>query len=186
MIIEPIGVIHTALHDKYKAPRQPNSIHDKGFHSENTSAVIELLPHRNFEQAIEDLGGFERIWVIFLFHKNHGWKPKVHTPRSSKKYSVFATRSPHRPNSIGLSAVQLLRIEGRSLHIGAHDFLDSTPVIDIKPYIPLYDSFPEAKAGWLDEFAEHSIIPTIFERTSLFQAQITWLQERGIDLLSHV
>ena len=73
-------------------------------------------------------------------------------PRGPRvKRGVFATRSPHRPNAIGLSAVELVAVEGRSLRLGGTDFLDGTPVLDLKPYVPYADAFPEAKAGWIDE-----------------------------------
>ncbi|HKI60273.1 MAG TPA: tRNA (N6-threonylcarbamoyladenosine(37)-N6)-methyltransferase TrmO, partial [Mariprofundaceae bacterium] len=92
------------------------------------------------------------IWVIYWMHLNQGWNPLVIPPRGPKtKRGVLATRAPHRPNSIGLSVVRLLKVEGRELTIAAHDMLDGTPVLDIKPYLPYADALPEATHGWLDE-----------------------------------
>jgi tRNA-Thr(GGU) m(6)t(6)A37 methyltransferase TsaA len=105
-----------------------------------------LERNRNFEQALKDLEGFERIWVIYLFHLNDSWKPMVTPPRNKgKKVGVFASRSPHRPNGIGLSCVTLNRIEGLNIYISNSDILDGSPVLDIKPYLPWSDSFPDSK-----------------------------------------
>ena len=100
----------------------------------------------------DDLNGFERIWVVFAFHLNRGWKPKTSPPvvGGKRRIGVFATRAPYRPNPIGISCVELEKIEGLRVHIRNFDMLDGTPVLDIKPYIPEADSFPCAKAGWRD------------------------------------
>ena len=118
----------------------------------DNGGVIELLPGKNFEQALEDLNGFDRIWVVFVFDRNNHWKPKVRPPVGGmeKRIGVFATRSPHRPNPIGMSAVELVKVEGRKIYIRNFDLLDGPPILDIKPYIPQADAFPEAKAGWRD------------------------------------
>jgi tRNA-Thr(GGU) m(6)t(6)A37 methyltransferase TsaA len=140
---EPIGFIESKLKYRYETPRQ-------GVLSLNNLSVIKLNNHNNFHQALEGLEGFDRIWVIYLFHLNNNWKPKVYPPRHfNKKIGVFATRSPHRPNKIGLSCVKLEKIEGLNIFISESDILDGTPVIDIKPYLPYSDSFPDAKTGWV-------------------------------------
>lgn len=113
-------------------------------------ATLELADWLD-EQVVHDLHGFERIWLIFAFHLSEGWKSMVKPPRGGPKRGVLATRSPHRPNSIGLSAVELIKVEGRTLHLRGVDLLDGTPVLDIKPYVPYADAFPGAKAGWIDE-----------------------------------
>ena len=144
--LEPIGFVKSGGGNyPQEAPRQAVFARNSG--------VIELLPGHGYEQALEDLGGFERIWLIFLFDRNGGgWKPKVRPPDGSvHKRGVFATRSPHRPNPLGISAVELDRIEGRKLFIRNFDLLDGTPILDIKPYIPAADAFPNARAGWRDE-----------------------------------
>lgn len=145
--VEPIGYFHTVEKEKYELPSQPNST----FPNEG---YILLNPKVNFEQALEGLGGFDRIWLIFWFHNHTNWKTKVLPPRGGKKQGVFATRSPHRPNFIGLSCVELRAIEGLKLHILNHDLLDGTPILDIKPYLNYADSIPAKRQGWLEELPE--------------------------------
>jgi tRNA-Thr(GGU) m(6)t(6)A37 methyltransferase TsaA len=128
-----------------EAPRQPRA-------AAGEAARIELLPGRNFEHALEDLERWEFIWVLFWFHLNSGWRPKVLPPRSTTgRKGVFATRSPHRPNPVGMSVVRLDRVEGLVLHILDSDMLDGTPVLDIKPYVAYTDAHPGAGAGWLED-----------------------------------
>jgi tRNA-Thr(GGU) m(6)t(6)A37 methyltransferase TsaA len=125
LTLEPIGYVRTALQFKDEAPRQPRA-------SGGAPGRIELLSGRNYEHALLDLSGWDHIWVLFWFHHNAGWRPKVLPPRStSGRKGVFATRSPHRPNPIGLSAVRLERIEGLTLHVQDIDMLDGTPVLDL-------------------------------------------------------
>ena len=101
--------------------------------------------------AFRDLAGFERIWLIFVFHRSEGWKAEVRPPRGGGKRSVLATRSPHRPNPIGLSAVELVEVGEQSLRVRGMDLLDGTPILDIKPYVPYADAFADARAGWIDQ-----------------------------------
>lgn len=144
---EPIGVFSSFYpRTKYELPRQPE---DRGV----VEGKISLRAKVNFEQALEGLEGFDRIWVLFWFDQVFGWKTKVQVPRAVRKQGLFATRSPHRPSPIGLSCVKLIKIQGRDLFVEGVDLLDKTPILDIKPYIPSYDSFPTAKCGWLDEVA---------------------------------
>lgn len=145
LTLRPIGVIRTPYVDRYDAPRQP------GVAAEGREGVIELVGGMNLEQAVEDLAGFERIWVIAWFHRNVHWRTRVLPPRGGRaKRSVFATRSPHRPNPLGLSVLRLLEVRGRTLRVADVDLLDGTPVLDIKPYVPYADAFPGSRAGWLD------------------------------------
>jgi tRNA-Thr(GGU) m(6)t(6)A37 methyltransferase TsaA len=145
LTLNPIGFVRGPCATKVEAARQPRAATD-------AAAVIELLPGRNFEHALEDLAGWELIWVIFWFHLNPGWRPKVLPPRStSGRKGVFATRSPHRPNPIGMSVVRLERVEGLTLHIRDSDMLDGTPVLDLKPYIAYTDAHPDAGSGWLGD-----------------------------------
>ncbi len=144
LALEPIGYVRGPLHSKALAARQPAAAAD-------TPSRIELLPGRSFEHALEDLAGWELIWVIFWFHHNAGWRPKVLPPRStSGRKGVFATRSPHRPNPLGLSVVRLEGIEGLTLHVRGADMLDGTPVLDLKPYVAYTDAYPDAGSGWLE------------------------------------
>jgi tRNA-Thr(GGU) m(6)t(6)A37 methyltransferase TsaA len=151
LLISPIGVIRTPFKTKYGAPRQPATAREK------TIGVITLNDGHNFEQAIEDLTGFDYIWVLFWLHKNKNWKPKVLPPNGSRtKRGLFSTRSPHRPNPIGLSLCKLLSVKGRTVRIENPDMLDGTPVLDIKPYIPHAESHPEARGGWIRESHEQT------------------------------
>ncbi len=144
LTLDPIGYLRSPLATKVEAARQPRAASD-------SAALIELLPGRNFEHALEDLASWELIWVIFWFHLNTGWRPKVLPPRStSGRKGVFATRSPHRPNPIGMSVVRLERVEELTLHIRDSDMLDGTPVLDLKPY--LSGVAPEKlRRGWIEE-----------------------------------
>lgn len=145
LTLEPIGYLHNMLATKVEAARQPSA-------AVGTPARIELVPGRNFEHALEDLASWELIWVLFWFHHNEGWRPKVLPPRSTTgRKGVFSTRSPHRPNPIGMSVVRLDRIEGLTVFIRDADMLDGTPILDIKPYVAYTDSYPNAGVGWLQE-----------------------------------
>lgn len=145
MEMQAIGVVHSSYKERFSAPRQPSL-------GEVTPARIQLNNGMNFDQALADLEGFSHIWIIYWMHLNQGWNPTVIPPRGPKtRRGLFATRAPHRPNSIGLSAVRLKKIEGRTLYVEGHDMLDATPVLDIKPYIPFTDAHPDATSGWLAE-----------------------------------
>mgnify|MGYP002395358176 CR=1 FL=1 len=145
----PIGIISSPYSRRIDAPHQSTVV--AGTESgELAAATLELADWLD-DEVIRDLEGFDRIWLIFAFHLSEGWRSSVKPPRGGPKRGVLATRSPHRPNSIGLSAVELAGIEGRVLHLRGVDLLDGTPVLDIKPYVPYADAFPEARAGWIDE-----------------------------------
>ncbi len=146
----PIGFIHSPYLRRIDAPHQSSVI--EGLETGDAAeAILELVPGVP-EEALRGLEGFARIWVIFVFHRNEGWKPLVVPPRGPRiKRGVLATRSPHRPNAIGLSAVELVAVEGRCLRLRGVDLLDATPVLDIKPYVPYADAFQDSPAGWIDE-----------------------------------
>lgn len=143
-LFKPIGYFSCPEKERYDLPKQP------GLHKENSGKII-LNSQQNLEQAVEDLAGFSHIWVIFLFHKNRDWKPKVLTPRGEPKRGVLATRSPHRPNPIGMSCLELTDIKGLELYIANHDLLDQTPILDIKPYIEYSDAKVNTRQGWLND-----------------------------------
>lgn len=172
----PIAYVRNDRKELYQVPFQTGMI-------ENFQAVIEFKEGENFQEALKDLEGVERLWVVFVFNKARGWKHKIYPPRGDRKRGLFATRSPHRPNPIGISAVKLLKIEGLKLYIEDHDLIDGTPVLDIKPYLPYVDSFPEASYGWL----ENEPIPETYElfNEETFTKKLQWLKENGpLDLLS--
>jgi hypothetical protein len=101
-------------------------------------------------------------------------------PRANRKHGVFATRAPYRPNPIGMSCVELLDVSGRGIHVGAHDLLDGTPILDIKPYISYADSFPDATCGWLDELQEEQ---WAISYTDTARQQVAWLEHNGLNCL---
>ena len=175
LTLEPIGYVRTAISAKDEAARQPRA-------GRNVPGRIELLPGRNFEHALEDLAGWDYVWVLFWFHHNRGWRPKVLPPRSrSGRKGVFATRSPHRPNPLGLSAVRLERIDGLTLHVEELDILDGTPVLDIKPYVAYTDAIPHARDGWLAENGGGSRDPIAPFRVTWSGAaarQAEWIEAR--------
>lgn len=149
----PIGYVHSCFKEKFGIPRQPGLV-------KQAHGFIKLLDNPDLKTAIRALESFSHIWLIFVFHE-HGsrnWKPSIRPPRlgGAKKVGVLASRSPHRPNPIGLSAVKLERIDpdapgGPEIHVSGIDLLDGTPVLDLKPYIPYADSIAEANAGWAEE-----------------------------------
>jgi tRNA (adenine37-N6)-methyltransferase len=171
LTLEPIGILRCGQQTKVEAPRQPAA-------ADELTGIIELEPKRNFEHALEDLAGWERIWVIFWFHHNSGWRPKVLPPRSaSGRKGVFSTRAPHRPNPLGLSALKLEKVEGLSLTVRGVDLLDGTPVLDIKPYVAYTDAWPESRSGWLLEQRDPvSRYAVNFEADA--SAQLAWIAER--------
>lgn len=145
---QPIAHVRSPYARRIEAPHQPTVVQgtESGSASDAVIAFVDTIPHA----AFRDLVGFERIWLLFVFDRSDGWKAEVKPPRGGGKRSVLATRSPHRPNPIGLSAVQLIAVEDRALRVRGVDLLDGTPIIDIKPYVPYADAFPGAAAGWID------------------------------------
>lgn len=144
--MQPIAVVHSPYRNHFDTPRQPG-----------TADATEdgwIILRRGLQNTVRDLQGFSRIWVVFAFSYSRGWKDTVIPPRDTKHHGVFATRSPHRPNPIGLSCVRLLNIRGRKLLIRDHDLLHGTPVLDLKPYIPDYDAHPDERRGWLDDLKD--------------------------------
>ncbi|XP_022100829.1 tRNA (adenine(37)-N6)-methyltransferase-like isoform X2 [Acanthaster planci] len=135
----PIGFIQSCFKSKNGTPRQPSVC---AFSRAKLRVLKEVFP--NPEHSIQGLAEFSHVWILFIFHKNGDrkfTKAKVKPPRlDGDKVGVFATRSPHRPNPIGLTLAKLDRIEGNTLHLSGVDIIDGTPVLDIKPYVPSYDN----------------------------------------------
>jgi tRNA-Thr(GGU) m(6)t(6)A37 methyltransferase TsaA len=150
-----IGIIHSCFTEKFGIPRQAGLVPE-------AHAEVEIFPPFNREEAFRRLETFSHIWVLFVFHaiKEKHWKPCVRPPRlgGNQKIGVFATRSGFRPNRIGLSAVKLKTITKEAssikLTIKGGDFLDQTPVIDIKPYLPYADIIPTATGGFASKAPE--------------------------------
>jgi tRNA-Thr(GGU) m(6)t(6)A37 methyltransferase TsaA len=179
-LFEPIGVVRSPFTERVEAPRQAAVEGGRGVRGR-----IELFAGRGFEDALSGLDEWEHAWVLFVFHRNveegRGWKPKVLPPRAEAKVGVFASRSPHRPNPIGMSAVAIERVEGLVVHVRDLDLLDGTPVLDLKPYVAYADAFPEAQAGWLhDRRDPRPAWHVAFSEEA--EAQLSWLRARGVEL----
>ncbi len=175
LVVRPIGFVHSPFNEKVEAPRQAVM--------NDTPGQVELLPE--YRDCLSDLEGFDRIWLLFWFDRAEGWRPKVQPPRSDEKRGVFATRSPHRPNPIGLSAVRLERVEGLTLHIRDLDLVEGTPVLDIKPYIPYADAFPDVSAGWLD--AKDPKPPWTVTLDAKVEEALAWIaEETGLDFRERI
>lgn len=145
-VVEPIGWVRSPYRERFGTPQQAAAV------GSDAEAILEMDPERVPPEALSDLVGIEKVWVLTYLHLVDGWRPRVMPPRGPRqKRGVFATRSPHRPNPIGLSAVTLVRVEGCRLHVRGVDILDGTPILDVKPYVPYADAFPAVKAGWIDE-----------------------------------
>jgi tRNA-Thr(GGU) m(6)t(6)A37 methyltransferase TsaA len=150
--VTPIGWVSSPYQRRFGTPQQASAI------DSNSEAVLELDGAQIPEEALRDLVGIERIWVLSLLHRSGTWGPLVRPPRGPRvRRGLFATRSPDRPNPLGLSAVQLVRIEGLRLHVRGVDLLDGTPILDIKPYLPYADAFPTSRAGWIDEISNEEL-----------------------------
>lgn len=159
--MKPIGFMQTQFKEKFGVPRQVGMVRE-------AKGILKLDANPEFTIALRHLEEFSHIWVIYLFHQHleKAWRPTIEPPRigGPKRVGVFASRSPHRPNPVGISAVKLERIDwdaadGVEIHISGHDIMDGTPVIDIKPYLPFADCIPEATSGWaagdIPQYAVH-------------------------------
>jgi tRNA-Thr(GGU) m(6)t(6)A37 methyltransferase TsaA len=147
LTLRPIAVMRSPFRERHGTPRQ-GALDDRA--APEVLGEVHLLDHMD-QRVLLDLVGFERIWLLSWMHLNNpAWSPTVRPPRGGQRRGVFATRSPHRPNPIALSCVRLLGIDGRVVQVAAHDLIDGTPIVDIKPYLPFADAFPDAAAGWVD------------------------------------
>ena len=160
MEYKTVAHIYTDFEDKFGIPRQSNLVPDlKG-------QIVFTKEYRN-PDALRGLEGYDYIWLIWIFSEvpdTDGWSPTVRPPRlgGNARVGVFASRSPYRPNPVGLSSVKLERIEwdsprGPVLHVSGVDILSGTPIIDIKPYQTHSDAHPEARAGFADRFRDYNL-----------------------------
>lgn len=159
MIIEPIAYIRTEFPEKFGIPRQ------SGLAGQLQARIIFEPEYRNAD-AVRGLDGFSHIWLIWEFSANRrtGWQPTVRPPRlgGNEHMGVFATRSPFRPNPLGLSCVELVKVdlsdkEGPVLYVRGADLMDGTPIYDIKPYVKYADSRPHAVCGYVDTLKERTL-----------------------------
>jgi tRNA-Thr(GGU) m(6)t(6)A37 methyltransferase TsaA len=139
--MQPIGVVRSPFSETAQIPKGCGAKHE-------AEGVLEIASE--FEQGLTDIEGFSHLFVVWVFDKAEGFELLGTPPTDDRPHGVFATRSPYRPNPIGLTVVRLLRREGRMLHVAGVDMLDGTPILDIKPYL---SSIPasELKRGWLAE-----------------------------------
>lgn len=159
MIISPIAYIHTEFSEKFGVPRQ------SGLAGSLRGTIVFEPEYRNID-AVRGLEGFSHLWLIWGFSANrHGdWQPTVRPPRmgGNDRMGVFATRSPYRPNQLGLSCVEIDSVDitcpdGPRLYVKGADLMDGTPIYDIKPYIKYADSRPDAVCGYVDTLAERRL-----------------------------
>jgi tRNA-Thr(GGU) m(6)t(6)A37 methyltransferase TsaA len=178
--ITQIGIIHSCFTEKFGIPRQPGMV-------TSATARLELFSPFNREEMVRGLEQFSHIWVHFRFHQTveEGWKSTVRPPwlGGRKRVGIFASRSPHRPNHMGLSVVRLdavVREKGKSyLELSGIDFLDQTPVFDIKPYIPYSDCIPSASCGYArGEKPEAKVV--FSEKSGAFCTQYQGKMDRNI------
>lgn len=139
--MQPIGFIRSPYTDTKQIPKGPGAEH-------KAEGVLEILPE--YEAGLQDIEGFSHLYVLWAFDRSSGYELLGTPPVDTRPHGVFATRSPRRPNPIGLTVVKLLRREGSELYVRGVDMLDNTPILDIKPYL---SSVPaeELKRGWLTE-----------------------------------
>jgi tRNA (adenine37-N6)-methyltransferase len=140
----PIGTIHTPFHDIAGMPIQPTGARG----TKGTIAIAEA-----YREGLRDLGGFERIILIYVFHKCTDHQLMVKPFLDTTPRGIFATRSPKRPNAIGLSVVRLIAVREEIVEVEDIDVLDGTPLLDIKPYVPEFDAYPGSRCGWLETLA---------------------------------
>ena len=154
--IQVIARMHSDFATKFGIPRQSGLV-------EELRSTIVFEPEFRNPDALRGIEDFSHLWIIWQFSEavRTGWSPTVRPPRlgGNTRMGVFATRSPFRPNNLGLSSVKLLGVEhtekyGTVLHVGGADLMDGTPIFDIKPYIPYGDSHPEATGGFTDTAGE--------------------------------
>lgn len=158
IVFQSIGVIRTPHRRQAGTPIQ-------SYAAKDVAGEIEIFPP--YREALQDLQGFDRIWVLYWLHQAKPFAPRVIPYRDVVERGLFSTRAPSRPNPIGLSAVRLLEINEQTgiLKVLDVDMLDGTPLLDIKPYVPQFDCHPDSKAGWLSEKgADRDIADERFEK----------------------
>jgi len=143
----PIGLIHSPYKKPEGVPIQP-------VYSGEITAEIEIYPE--FQQGLQDLDGFSHIILLYFFHKSKEYRLLCRPFLDNKERGLFATRAPKRPNPIGLSIVELLKIDENMITIGSPDMIDGTPLLDIKPYIDVFDVKKKVKNGWYDTAANRA------------------------------
>jgi tRNA-Thr(GGU) m(6)t(6)A37 methyltransferase TsaA len=142
IILNPIGIIHTPFTEINNMPIQPLA-------AAGVKGYIELYPE--YLDGLKDIEGFSHITLLYHFHKINGFELTVTPFMDTNEHGIFATRSPKRPNAIGISTVKLIGIEGNKLYLEETDMLDGSPLIDIKPFYPRFDNRDNCRIGWLQK-----------------------------------
>ena len=154
MTLKVIAHIRSDFSTKFGVPRQSGLV-------DTLEATVVFEPEFRNPDALRGLEGFSHLWLIFRFHRaeREGWSPTVRPPRlgGNARRGVFATRSPYRPNALGLSCVELSGIENGDILVKGADLLDGTPIFDIKPYLPYVDAYPDARGGFTDTTKEYAL-----------------------------
>jgi tRNA-Thr(GGU) m(6)t(6)A37 methyltransferase TsaA len=145
IIYRPIGIIRSPFDKLEDMPIQPSS-------ESSGPGVVEVYP--DFAPGLKDLEGFSHIYLLYHLHKAGEVKLEVTPFLDEQPRGLFATRAPSRPNPIGLSLVKVARIQENLIHVERVDVLDGTPLIDLKPYIPVFEETEEARVGWLENARE--------------------------------
>lgn len=173
--IRPIGTLKSCYKEKFGTPRQSGLV-------EEAFSELQILPEFQPSESLQGLAGFSHVWLVWWFHQNRvsRFHAKVHPPRlEGKTMGLFATRTPHRPNPIGLSLVKLIEIRGDTLILSGADLVEGTPILDVKPYLPMYESVPDAKVGWVSELNEVSFEITW---TELAQSALSQIQRASQEM----
>lgn len=142
MKYKPIGVVHTPFNSLEGMPIQPTS-------DVSGSGIVEIFP--DFVDGLKDIEGFSHIYLLCHLHEVHQAKLTVTPFLDREPRGIFATRAPCRPNPIGLSLVRLVRVENNLVYVERIDVLNETPLLDIKPYVPAFESLQEVRTGWLEQ-----------------------------------
>lgn len=183
--IQAIAYMRSDFKSKFGIPRQSGLV-------EELQSTIVFAPEFRNPDALRGIEDFSHLWIIWQFSEavRQGWSPTVRPPRlgGNTRMGVFATRSPFRPNNLGLSSVRLLGVEkteqfGTVLHVGGADLMDSTPIFDIKPYIPYGDCHPDAVGGFTDQ-AKDFLLEVDFP-PALLSKLPEEKQEAAVGVLSH-
>ncbi|MDD5153127.1 MAG: tRNA (N6-threonylcarbamoyladenosine(37)-N6)-methyltransferase TrmO [Desulfovibrionales bacterium] len=140
IILGPIGIIHSPFKDIQGMPIQPTA-------ARGIPGTIKMEPE--YVDGLKDIEGFSHIVLVYCFHLSEGYSLEVKPFMDDHLRGVFATRAPNRPNPIGISVVRLVKVEGRTLQVEDVDVVDGTPLLDIKPYVPEFDSPKAERIGWL-------------------------------------
>jgi tRNA-Thr(GGU) m(6)t(6)A37 methyltransferase TsaA len=138
---KPIGIIHSPFKEPKGTPIQPAG-------AKGINGIVEIFPE--YAEGLTDIGGFSHIILIYHFHLSKGSSLIAKPYMDDEMHGVFAMRGPSRPNSIGISVVHLIKVEGNRLHVRDVDIVDGTPLLDIKPYVPKFDMRQVERIGWLE------------------------------------